>query len=76
MIDKIFFGIVGCFSSILAFFIVAAMVGFILILPFLLKGGWLLGLFIYGYPALMLICWLCSDKELEKKESERNGNRK
>ena len=40
MIDKIFFGILGVFSSIVSFIIVVLMVGGLLILPMLFKGGW------------------------------------
>lgn len=42
MIDKIFFGILGVFSSIVSFIIVLLMVGGLLILPMLFKGGWIM----------------------------------
>ena len=42
MIDKIFFGILGVFSSIISFIIVVLMVGGLLILPMLFKGGWIM----------------------------------
>ena len=42
MIDKIFFGILGIFSSIVSFIIVVLMVGGLLILPMLFKGGWIM----------------------------------
>ena len=42
MIDKIFFGILGVFSSIVSFIIVVLMVGGLLILPMLFKGGWIM----------------------------------
>ena len=42
MIDKIFFGILGVFSSIVSFIIVVVMVGGLLILPMLFKGGWIM----------------------------------
>ncbi len=42
MIDKIFFGILGAFSSIVSFVIVVLMVGGLLILPMLFKGGWIM----------------------------------
>lgn len=42
MIDKIFFGILGAFSSIVSFIIVVLMVGGLLILPMLFKGGWIM----------------------------------
>lgn len=42
MIDKIFFGILGVFSSIVSFVIVVLMVGGLLILPMLFKGGWIM----------------------------------
>lgn len=42
MIDKIFFGILGVFSSIVSFVIVVLMVGGLLILPMLFNGGWIM----------------------------------
>ncbi len=42
MIDKIFFGILGVFSSIVSFIIVVLMVGGLLMLPMLFNGGWIM----------------------------------
>ena len=42
MIDKIFFGILGVFSSIVSFIIVVLIVSGLLILPMLFKGGWIM----------------------------------
>lgn len=49
MIDKIFFGILGSFSSIIAFIIVALMVGGILLFPLILKGGWCIYILYIAY---------------------------
>ena len=40
------------------------MLGFIFLLPFLLKGGWLLGLLIYGYPLMIVIWYLTQGKDI------------
>ena len=45
MINGIFWGLMNGIAAILKFVVVFIMLGFIFLLPFLLKGGWLLGLF-------------------------------
>lgn len=54
IINAIFWGFMNSFAAILKCIIVFGLIGFILLLPFLLKGGWLLGIMIYGYLGLVI----------------------
>lgn len=69
MIDGIFELIMGAIGSILSFIIVAGIVGFILILPFLLNGGWILGILIYGF-IFGMIAIMISEKCKKDDEGE------
>lgn len=63
MIDKIFFGILGVFSSIVSFIIVVLMVGGLLILPMLFKGGWI----------MYIMIGVCIVATVIGKEDNNNG---
>lgn len=77
MINEIFWGLMNSIASILKFVVVFIMLGFIFLLPFLLKGGWLLGLLIYGYPLMIVIWYLTQGKDIYGQEKgDRNENRK
>ncbi len=79
MINGIFWALMNCIGSILKFIIVFLILGFILLLPFLLKGGWMLGIIIYGFLGISVGTILVdqcnkSKEEFEEKMKEREKN--
>lgn len=62
MIDKIFWEIMNCISNILKFVIVFLILGFLILLPFLLKGGWAVGILIYGYIGNKILKYLAGEE--------------
>ena len=74
MINGMFWFFMNCIGSILKFVIVFGIIGFFLMLPFLLKGGWVLG--------IMYIFWISVtgivviDRYFQGKEKNRDENRK
>lgn len=71
MIDGIFWALMNCIGSILKFIIVFLILGFILLLPFLLKGGWMLGIIIYGFLGISIGTILVDQCNKSKEEFER-----
>lgn len=71
MIDGIFWALMNCIGSILKFIIVFLILGFILLLPFLLKGGWMLGIIIYGFLGISIGTILVDQYNKSKEEFER-----
>lgn len=76
MINGIFWFFMNCIGHIVEFIIVAGIIGFILILPFLLKGGWIFGMVLYGFLGLSFITFLIDShnsarENFEKKLKER-----
>lgn len=62
MIDKIFWELMDCISNILKFIIVFLILGFLLLLPFLLKCGWVVRIIIYGYVGNKILKYLAGEK--------------
>lgn len=82
MINGIFWFFMNCIGNILKTVIVFGILGFILILPFLLKGGWLLGILIYGYIGIAVVAFLSNQNsniqnnfENNIKEKKKNDNK-
>jgi phosphotransferase system glucose/maltose/N-acetylglucosamine-specific IIC component len=76
MIDMIFWGFMKIISNIVKFIIVGGIIGFILLLPFLLKGGWLFGIIVYGFLGISIITFIvdqynANNKRFEEKMKER-----
>lgn len=76
MIDMIFWGFMKIISNIVKFIIVGGIIGFILLLPFLLKGGWLFGIIVYGFLGISVITFIvdqynANNKRFEEKMKER-----
>nr|DAI44930.1 MAG TPA: Cytadhesin P30/P32 [Caudoviricetes sp.] len=67
MLDNIFWFFMGIIGNIVKFIIVSGIIGFILLLPFLLKGGWLLGIIIYGFLFICIGTFLV-DKHNQNKD--------
>lgn len=79
MIDMIFWGFMKIISNIVKFIIVGGIIGFILLLPFLLKGGWLFGIIVYGFLGISIITFIvdqynANNKRFEEKMKERENN--
>lgn len=79
MINGIFYLMMNTIGCILKFIIVFGILGFLFLLPFLLKGGWILGVVIYGFLILSFVTAADnSNKEVkdsfEKKMKERENN--
>lgn len=74
MINGTFWFFMNCIGSILKFVIVFGIIGFFLMLPFLLKGGWILGLMfaLWGISFTVLIIANCFEKDKEDKNENRD----
>ena len=82
MINGMFWFFMNCIGNILKTVIVFGILGFILMLPFLLKGGWLLGILIYGYIGIAVVVFLSNQNsniqnnfENNIKEKKENDNK-
>lgn len=71
MLDMLFFGFMNFFANIIKFIIVAGVIGFLLIIPFLLKGGWIIGVMY----VLWIICTIVALINNKEKENDNNENR-
>ena len=71
MIDGIFWAMMNCIGSILKFVIVFLILGFVLFLPFLLKGGWMLGILIFGFFGIWIWSFLMEQSRISKEEFEK-----
>lgn len=72
MINGMFWFFMNCIGSILKTVIVFGILGFILMLPFLLKGGWLLGILIYGYIGIAATVFLSNQSSNAQNNFENN----
>ena len=70
MINGIFWFFMNCIGNILKTVIVFGILGFILMLPFLLKGGWILGIVLYGFLGLSFITFLIDKHNSARKNFE------
>lgn len=71
MINNIFWALMNGFAAVIKYFIVFSFIGFILLLPFLLKGGFILGFVLYSYLALSIIGGI--DKYNQENKGDKNG---
>lgn len=76
MINMIFWALMSVIANIIQFIIVFGILAFIFLLPFLLKGGWILGIVLYGFLGLSFITFLIDKhnsaiKNFENKLKER-----
>lgn len=74
MINGIFYFMMNAIGNILKFIIIFGIIGFILLLPFLLKGGWILGVLIYGFFVLAFV--VAADNIDENNKSLEEDKRK
>lgn len=82
MLDSIFWFFMNIIGNIVKFIIVFGIIGFILLLPFLLKGGWIFGLIVYGFLSICVVTFIidqhntAADRFEERmKERENNGKK-
>lgn len=73
MINGIFWFFMNCIGHIVEFIIVAGIIGFFLMLPFLLKGGWIIGMGYILWGSLAIIGGI--DRWAQEREREKNENR-
>lgn len=73
MINGIFWFFMNCIGHIVEFIIVAGIVGFIFMLPFLLKGGWILGIMYVLWGSVIAVGAI--DRYVQEKERDKNENR-
>ena len=71
MINMIFWALMSVIANIIQFIIVFGILAFIFLLPFLLKGGWILGIVLYGFLGLSFITFLI-DKHNSARENFEN----
>ena len=71
MINGFFWALMCGIAYIVQFIIVFGILSFIFILPFLLKGGWIFGIVLYGFLGLSFITFLI-DKHNSARENFEN----
>lgn len=71
MINIIFWALMSVIANIIQFIIVFGILAFIFLLPFLLKGGWIFGIVLYGFLGLSFITFLI-DKHNSARENFKN----
>lgn len=71
MIDLIFWGMMNGIGNILKFIVVFGGLGFLFLLPFLLKGGWIIGV-IVGVFILGTIIQMFKESNIKAKEEFEN----
>ena len=71
MINMIFWALMSVIANIIQFIIVFGILAFIFLLPFLLKGGWIFGIVLYGFLGLSFITFLI-DKHNSARENFKN----
>lgn len=71
MINMIFWALMSVIANIIQFIIVFGILAFIFLLPFLLKGGWIFGIVLYGFLGLSFITFLI-DKHNSARENFEN----
>ena len=70
MINMIFWALMRVIANIIQFIIVFGILAFIFLLPFLLKGGWILGIVLYGFLGLSFITFLIDKHNSARKNFE------
>lgn len=70
MINMIFWALMSVIANIIQFIIVFGILAFIFLLPFLLKGGWILGIVLYGFLGLSFITFLIDKHNSARKNFE------
>ena len=70
MINMIFWALMSAIANIIQFIIVFVILAFIFLLPFLLKGGWILGIVLYGFLGLSFITFLIDKHNSARKNFE------
>lgn len=70
MINMIFWALMSAIANIIQFIIVFGILAFIFLLPFLLKGGWILGIVLYGFLGLSFITFLIDKHNSARKNFE------
>ena len=70
MINMIFWALMSVIAHIIQFIIVFGISAFIFSLPFLLKGGWILGIVLYGFLGLSFITFLIDKHNSARKNFE------
>lgn len=71
MIDLIFWGMMSGIANILKFIVIFGGLGFLFLLPFLLKGGWIIGV-IVGVFILGTIIQMFKESNIKAKEEFEN----
>lgn len=70
MINMIFWAFMSVIANIIQFIIVFGILAFIFLLPFLLKGGWIFGIVLYGFLGLSFITFLIDKHNSARKNFE------
>lgn len=70
MINMIFWALMSAIANIIQFIIVFGILAFIFLLPFLLKGGWIFGIVLYGFLGLSFITFLIDKHNSARKNFE------
>ena len=70
MINIIFWALMSAIANIIQFIIVFGILAFIFLLPFLLKGGWIFGIVLYGFLGLSFITFLIDKHNSARKNFE------
>jgi len=70
MINMIFWALMSVIANIIQFIIVFGILAFIFLLPFLLKGGWIFGIVLYGFLGLSFITFLIDKHNSARKNFE------
>lgn len=70
MINGIFWAFMSAIANIIQFIIVFGILAFIFLLPFLLKGGWIFGIVLYGFLGLSFITFLVDKHNSARKNFE------
>ena len=70
MINMIFWALMSVIANIIQFIIVFGILAFIFLLPFLLKGGWIFGIVLYGFRGLSFITFLIDKHNSARKNFE------
>jgi len=70
MINGIFWALMSVIANIIQFIIVFGILAFIFLLPFLLKGGWIFGIVLYGFLGLSFITFLIDKHNSARKNFE------
>ena len=70
MINMIFWSLMSVIANIIQFILVFGILAFIFLLPFLLKGGWIFGIVLYGFLGLSFITFLIDKHNSARKNFE------